>query len=141
MRTGLHKRWWFLAVCLVAGIVAFRHFWVWLPEHRYANMTQQNDLLAALNAADNDQVEVLSHRHGYDYQIFNGDQLIQSSNLKLPQLQLVRQAEPAAGVITASLTDRLQAMRPYQIHIGFHRYIFFAVSSRHQTYIMYSKVF
>lgn len=138
------KRWWFIALTVLTGVILFRHVWLWLPAHRYESLISNTALVHALSSGDSKQVRSLAKAYHYDYQIFQADHLLYSSNSYLPNLRIFQQQAPEPGVIVMSLKNRLQATEPYQTRIASHRYIFFAVSpsgaSNQLTYVIYGKV-
>jgi len=141
MKRATHRRWWYIAACALIGVVAFRHIWLWMPEHRYMGLISHDDLVSALSAGDSKRVVSLARSYGYDYQVFTNGKLGESSNAWLPKVQLLNQPIPAQGVITTSLKDQLTATKPYEMHVNFHRYVFFATTAQQYTYVLYGKVF
>jgi len=140
MKSALHKRWWFIVGCALVAIIGFRHVWMWLPEHRYASMLQHLDLIAALQNDNPSLFKNLSHRYGYDYQVFTNGHLLEGSRPDLPYLRLVSQPPATPGVLAVKLEEQLAGSNPYQYSHGFHRYIFFSTTAGQYTYVLYGKV-
>ena len=144
MKRAAYKKWWFIGLCLLAGVILFRHLWLWLPAHRYNSLVESSPLVSALSHGDSKRIGQLASTYHYEYQIFDGGQLRVTSDPHLPTLHIFQQASASTGVLPTSLHDQLRATEPYQTRIASHRYIFFAVSpggaANKLTYVIYGKV-
>jgi hypothetical protein len=144
MKNAVRNHWRPLVVGLLIGVIVFRNIWTWLPQHTYRTLITGSDILSALDNGNDNQIAALAQTYHYDYQIFQKNHLVYSSNPRLPTVRLIQTPLPSPGVIVNNIQTQLSAMQPYQAHIAFHRYIFFSVASTHSTkqavYVVYRKV-
>lgn len=141
MKSEMRKRVWLIALCLFAGIVSFRHVWLWLPSHRYHDMINNTTLVGALQKDTPQEFISVARSFRYDYQIFKNSKLMESSASMLPTVHLLQPPARAPGVLKSGLQEQLLASRPYEFGRGLHRYIFFSSTAGQYTYVVYGKVF